>query len=255
MLCCKRSEAASRFGSAYSRQSSLSKGKKKDDRVVIGWASVFGNIDVMNEVVDIHAFDKAILDFYAGRSRAVFLWNHDSSQPPIGKILAMRALSREQLPREVITTDPNITGALEVTKQYFDDAFADRVYKGVISGAIREMSFAYEVTRRREEERDGKTVRVLEELEIYDVADVNWGANSATVARVTSPKRRGTTSFSSHSSSRSHAQRVAGAARSKLVDMAIATGNTETIDRLFNDLQFRRLRLLTNHANRILNRS
>jgi HK97 family phage prohead protease len=189
MLSCKRSEVATRFGGSFRHEAARSKGRK-DDRVVIGFASVFGNIDAAKDIVDEHAFDFAILDFMMGRSRARFLWNHDSKQPPIGKILAMKSLSRSELPRELIAADPNITGALQITKQYFTDSFADRVYQGVISGVITEMSFAYHIKRRREEVRDGKTVQILEQLDLMDVSDVNWGCNDRTIARVTSPKQR-----------------------------------------------------------------
>jgi hypothetical protein len=52
----------------------------------------------------------------------------------------------------------------------------------VISKAITEMSFAYGVVKSRLEERNGKKVQILEELEIYDASDVNWGLNPLTVA-------------------------------------------------------------------------
>ena len=42
------------------------------------------------------------------------------------------------------------------------------------------MSYAYDAHAYEYEERNGKTVRLLKDIEIYDVSDVNWGANPAT---------------------------------------------------------------------------
>lgn len=245
MLCCKRSDAATRFGTSFRSEASLSKGKK-DDRIVIGLASVFGNIDAANDVVDVGAFDGAILDFLLGNSRARLLWNHDSREPPIGQILSMRTLTRDQLPKELIVSDPDITGALQVTKKYFEDAFADRVYQGVITGAISEMSFAYEVKRSRPVERNGKTVNILEDLEIFDISDVNWGCNSATIARVTSSKEGRTQTASTSRKA------VLRQFRSQIFALAVDSGKHDVVDRVLRDINYD---LVTTRAHLALGRS
>jgi DNA primase large subunit len=44
------------------------------------------------------------------------------------------------------------------------------------------MSYAYDVTRSDFEEIDGVQVRNIREVKLYDVSDVTWGMNPATVA-------------------------------------------------------------------------
>lgn len=152
------------------------------NRIVTGVAAVFGNVDAGGDVVAPGAFRKAVADFKAGRSRARFLWNHDSQQPPIARILDIKEVARDQLPASVLAKDPTATGGLVVKRQYFKDEFSDRIYKSILAGAINEMSFAYDVTKSSDSKINGKTVRLLEELVLYDLSDVNFGMNAATVA-------------------------------------------------------------------------
>lgn len=152
------------------------------ERTITGIASVFGNVDAVGDVVQPGAFRKAIADFNAGRGRALFLWNHDKSQPPVAKILELSEVGRSALPAAVLAKAPEATGGLRIKRQYFKDAFSDRVYQSVIAGAVREMSFAYDVIRYSMREQNSKQIRLLEELALYDVSDVLWGANAATAA-------------------------------------------------------------------------
>lgn len=156
---------------------------KGSDRIVTGVAAVFGNVDAGGDVVERGAFGAAVSAFKAGRSRARFLWNHDAQQPPIAKILDVKEVSRDQLPAAVLAKAPHATGGLVVKRQYFKDAFSDRVYQGILNDSISEMSFAYDIKKSRfEDMKDGSKVRILEELDLFDLSDVNWGMNSATVA-------------------------------------------------------------------------
>ena len=152
------------------------------DRVVTGVAAVFGNVDRSGDVVAPGAFKNAIVAFKAGRSRARFLWNHNNMEPPIAKILDLKEVSRAELPAAVLAKDPTAQGGLVVKRQYLTDPFSERIYQGIKSGVIAEMSFAYNTVKSRNEERNGKQVKVLEELELFDCSDVNFGMNHATVA-------------------------------------------------------------------------
>jgi len=153
------------------------------DRIVTGVAAVFGNIDAGKDVIQPGAFRNAVAAFKAGKSRARFLWNHNSMEPPIAKILDIKEVSREQLPAAVLAKDPTAQGGLVVKRQYLSDPFSERIFQGIQSGVISEMSFAYDVKKSREEDRTGGSrVRILEELELFDLSDVNWGMNHATVA-------------------------------------------------------------------------
>lgn len=56
------------------------------------------------------------------------------------------------------------------------------MFAGLSAGDIAEMSYAYDVHKFDYTERDGKQVRVLMDIELYDISDVNWGMNPATAA-------------------------------------------------------------------------
>lgn len=164
---------------------------KTEDRVITGVAAVFGNVDAGGDLVKPGAFRQAIQNFKSGRSRARFLWNHDGQQPPIAKILELKEVSRAELPAAVLAKAPEATGGLVVKRKYFTDSFSERVYQGILSGAISEMSFAYDTKKSSFIDQDGKRVRVLEELELFDLSDVQWGMNPATVAAGAKGRLRG----------------------------------------------------------------
>lgn len=159
---------------------------KTESRTVVGICSVFGNVDSGDDIVTPGAFTKAIADFNNGRSRCRFLWNHNSNEPPVAQILKLRVLTKSELPT-ALRAMPDVTGALEVTRRYFTDPFSDRVYQGVASGALSEMSFGFNPTAYRYENVKGARVRVLEGLELMDASDVQWGMNSVTMATVKGP--------------------------------------------------------------------
>lgn len=151
-------------------------------RVVEGIAAVFGNVDAVGDIVMPGAFRQAIEDCRSNRSRARFLWTHKSSEPPTAVILELKELKWDQLPMSM-KFDPSITGGLYVKREYFDDgSLANRVFQGVKAGAITEMSFGYDVLDSDHIEQDGKKIRRLKSLALYDISDVNFGANAATLA-------------------------------------------------------------------------
>jgi uncharacterized protein len=154
-------------------------------RTITGIASVAGNIDAAGDIVQPGAFRKAVADFHAGKSRARFLWQHLQMQPPTAKIVDLKELSRSELPAQ-LKADPDVTGGLQVEREYFKDEFSERVYQSVVNGAITEMSFAYDILDSEEKEVRGKRVRLLKSLELMDCSDVMWGCNSATIAAVKS---------------------------------------------------------------------
>jgi HK97 family phage prohead protease len=150
-------------------------------RTVTGISSVFGNVDAGGDVVLPGAFTKAIQDFNAGRSRARFLWNHNASDPPVARILELKEIGKSDLP-PVLRSNADAQGGLLVTRQYFTDPKSDQVYQGVASGAISEMSFAYNIRDFEYTNVKGQKVRLLKALDLLDLSDVNYGMNPATMA-------------------------------------------------------------------------
>jgi HK97 family phage prohead protease len=155
-------------------------------RVRVGIASVFGNIDEINDRVMPGAFEKTIAE---GARRARFLWMHSYQHPPTAAIKELRELTRDELPPEVVEKAPEATGGLLVARDYFKNDLADWILQAIDAGEIDEMSFAYETVRSQTvtEPIDGdpdkvREIRNLQELKLYDLSDVLWGCNEATVA-------------------------------------------------------------------------
>lgn len=161
--------------------------KSIEGRTVVGIASVFGNVDSYGDVVAKGAFKKTIKERHEAKGAIKFLWQHDFWSPPIAKIVSLREVGKSELPDKLRELD-YVTGGLEVTREYLDTERGNEVLKGIVSGAITEMSFAFDTVKSDIEERqsdeDGKTynVRVIKEVKLYETSDVLWGANDLTVA-------------------------------------------------------------------------
>jgi HK97 family phage prohead protease len=157
-----------------------------DDRTVVGYPSIFGNIDSGADRVWKGAFKKTLKE---NASRVQHLWQHDFGSPPTAKIVSLREVGTDELPVEIIQKFPEVTGGLELTREYLRSSRADEILEGIKAGVITEMSFGYDPIKWDYEELDGKEaglryniVRNLRELRLWDTSDVNWGMNSATVA-------------------------------------------------------------------------
>lgn len=152
--------------------------KAIEDRTVTGIFAVHGNVDDGGD----RSWPGSFADpKIAGRDRAVFLWQHDSSAPPVAKLNYIREVNRSELPESVTAYAPDATGGVEVSRSYLDTPRGEEVLKGLQAGAIREMSYAYDVSQFDfEKTEDGKQIRNLRRVQLYDVSDVNWGMNPAT---------------------------------------------------------------------------
>jgi HK97 family phage prohead protease len=158
--------------------------KAIEDRAVTGIAAVFGNIDSYSDRIFKGAFKKTIKE---GLGKVRHLWMHDPWQPPTAVIKTLREVGMDELPDEVKTKFPDATGGLEVVREYLRTPRGDEILEGVKSGALNQMSFGYDPVKYDFEELTGDekshmTVRNLREIRLWDISDVNWGANQATVA-------------------------------------------------------------------------
>jgi HK97 family phage prohead protease len=148
-------------------------------RTVTGIFAVNGNVDSGGDMSVNGAFERRLSE---GRSRARFLWNHNSMNPPIASIKSIREVDRGGLPAKVLEFAPDATGGVEVTRKYYEGVpLADWVFKSIEEGDVTEMSYAYDIHEYAIKKLDdGKEIRVLQDVELYDVSDVNWGMNPAT---------------------------------------------------------------------------
>ena len=122
-----------------------------------------------------------------GRRRAVFLWQHRSQDPPIATIDELFEVSRADLPPAVLRYAPDATGGVGCKRTYLDTPRGSEVLAGLTSGALTEMSYAYEPSRWDFEQTGNASaysppIRNLYAAQLYDVSDVNWGMNPATSA-------------------------------------------------------------------------
>lgn len=152
--------------------------KAIDGRTVVGIVAVHGNVDEGGDKSWPGSFSDPAVD---GRDRAVFLYMHDPMQPPTAAINYVREVRASDLPPKVMAYAPDATGGVEVSRTYLDTPRGNEILTGLQAGAIHEMSYAYNAVQYDFEEIEGKTIRNLRKVEIFDYSDVAWGMNPATV--------------------------------------------------------------------------
>ena len=167
------------------------------NRTATGIFAVHGNVDSGGDMSVNGSFAKRLAD--GSRDRVRFLWGHNAMNPPIASIKDISEVGRDGLPDLVLKWAPEATGGVEVTRKYYQDVpLSDWVFKAITEKDITEMSYAYDVREFTIKKLDdGKEIRVLQDVELYDVSDVNWGMNPAT-AGVKGLPVSGTT-FAQHS--------------------------------------------------------
>lgn len=154
--------------------------KAIEDRSVTGVFAVHGNVDEGGDRSWPGSFANIAVN---GRTRARFVWQHRTDEPPVAAIKSIREVGRNELPQTVLGYAPEATGGVEVTREYLDTPRGNEILAGIKAGAIDEMSYAYDVTRFDFEEIEGRgMVRNIREVKLYDISDVLWGMNPATTA-------------------------------------------------------------------------
>lgn len=150
-------------------------------RTVVGIFAVHGNIDAGRDMSELGSFTKWLTN--NSRDRVRFLWQHNSFDPPIASIKDIHEVARQDLPEKVLEWAPMATGGVQVTRKYYEGVpLSDWVFKAITEGDVTEMSYAYQVHgyEIRMDEATQREIRVLKEVQLFDVSDVNWGMNPAT---------------------------------------------------------------------------
>ncbi len=160
----------------YKRGAQYIKSLDEETRIVTGIFAVHGNVDDGGDMSVNGSFAKRLEG-----ARVRFLWNHNGYNPPIASILSIREVGREELPPKVLEKAPEATGGVEVTRQYYEGVpLAEWVFQAIVAGDVSEMSYAYEVHGYEIRGDEDKRIRVLTDVELFDISDVNWGMNPAT---------------------------------------------------------------------------
>lgn len=136
-----------------------------------GYASVFGNKDLDNDVMAKGAFAETLKS-----RRPVLLWGHDMSSIPIGKVA------------NVYEDQKGLRFEAELPKS--DARVRDMIAPQLKMGSVEGVSIGFRV-KDRERQKDGTTV--IKRVELYEISLVSIPANP--MASVTGFKSLGISSF------------------------------------------------------------
>lgn len=150
------------------------------NRTATGIFAVHGNVDSGGDMSMNGSFGKRLED--GSRDRVKFLWGHNAMNPPIASIKDISEVGRDALPTKVLEWAPEATGGVEVTRKYYQEVpLSDWVFRAIQEKDITEMSYAYDIHEYSIKKLDdGTEIRILQDVELFDVSDVNWGMNPAT---------------------------------------------------------------------------
>ena len=159
--------------------------KAIEDRTVDMIFSVTGVIDLYRDRIKRGAFKKTLLE---RKDSIRILWQHDHFLPPIGVLLDAKEITRASLPPEIKEKFPEATGALEGRVEFLETDRGEEALIGIQKEAIRENSIGFDSIRQKTVEEtvsdDVKiTLREIQEIRLWDLSPVNWGANPATFNR------------------------------------------------------------------------
>ena len=132
-----------------------------------GYASVFGNVDQGGDIVLPGAFKRTLHD-----------WSHAKQPLPL---LADHQLTTEGVIRSVTKASEDHFG-LRVRARFSSDPKAQSVRTKMVEGHIRGMSFTYEPKRSYRGEKDGKQVRYLQEVRVFEATVTPFPMNQLAVA-------------------------------------------------------------------------
>lgn len=127
--------------------------------------SVFGNVDDGGDRMVKGAFARTLKE----RGLPPVVWSHDWGTPPIGVVT------------EAAETDEGllVKGRLFVAADE-DHPDARKVHAALKAGALREFSFGYRTVSSRSVEEDGKEIRELLDVDLFEVGPTLVGMNPAT---------------------------------------------------------------------------
>jgi HK97 family phage prohead protease len=181
--CIHAAGKSANIGPSQTREFKTSQQFTKDitDNTVTGIFCVHGNVD---EGYD-RSHPGSMSDTkIAGRDRVRFLWQHNSYDPPVAVVKSVRELTRAELPNEVLSYAPDATGGVEVSREYLPTARGQEILIGLKAGAIQEMSYSYDLIEWSftNDDKTDMVIRELKKLALWDISDVTWGMNPATLA-------------------------------------------------------------------------
>jgi phage head maturation protease len=158
--------------------------KAEDNGVVETIVAVMGNCDAGGDIIHPGAFTKTLAE-RGGKIRVLDNHRTNSVLAAIGKPIAMRELSRAELPAELLAQYPQATGGLYAKTQFLlDTPEGLGAFNRIKSGAVDEWSIGYDALDsdygQQVVDGENRTVRNLRTLKLYEYSPVLWGMNPAT---------------------------------------------------------------------------
>jgi len=137
-----------------------------DGKTVTGYASIFGNKDLDDDIILPGAFAKSINENGPqGKNTILFLWQHNP-----GKVLAKPSILKED--SKGLYYEATITSGA---------TFAEDALKLIAGGLVEENSIGFQTVKsviQQPDAQDWETwYRELIELNLYEHSAVTWGAN------------------------------------------------------------------------------
>ena len=123
--------------------------------------SVFGNVDLTGDIVMPGALARTL----EARGLPPIFYSHQWNELPVG--MTEKAEETE-------------AGLVIEAQLFMESDRARHLHAALSAGALKEFSFAYDVVEWAEETRDGEPVRLLKDLELYEVGPTLVGMNPAT---------------------------------------------------------------------------
>ena len=154
----------------------------EDQGIVEHIVAVMGVIDLGDDRIHNGAFTKTLAE-RGGKVRVLDQHKTDSVLRILGKPLEMRELRRDELPPVLLAQYPEATGALWCKTQFLmNTPEGSGAFERIKAGALEEWSFGYDaLDKDYENVSEGRSVRNLRTLKLFEYSPVIWGMNPATM--------------------------------------------------------------------------
>ena len=131
--------------------------KATEQGVIEGYAAYFDNVDSYQDVIVKGAF----ADATNKSSEVKLMWNHNWNTVPIGTVTML--LEDEK--------------GLSFRAELNNTALAKDVKEGIKSGAVTKMSIGFTTEDSETVEKEGKTLRMIKKIKLFEISPVNFPAN------------------------------------------------------------------------------
>lgn len=131
------------------------------------YASIFGNVDSYGDVMTAGAFTRSLSEWEARGAPIPVLWGHNMDDPDYNIGAVVSATEDERGLRVRCSID-------------LDSPKGATVHRLLKAKRVREMSFAFLVRDARDGDKDGRSVRYVDDVDLIEVSVVPMGANPDT---------------------------------------------------------------------------